>query len=191
MRYEIDQYSRILRDARKRMGLSQRELAQRIGITQGHVSKIERGEVDMQLTTLLDSARALGLELMLLPRSDVRFAEALLKSSRTSESEGSDQWSQHMARKIRRVRERFVEGQIGEQEGRQVTQTLADLWAVVSLVPHDSRPEVEQLVDALSEKRLYPERVTRIVQSLRRIRADIVHREPAEVRPAYRLHEEE
>jgi transcriptional regulator with XRE-family HTH domain len=45
------------------MGLSQRELSQRSGLTQAQISRIENGAVDMRISSLLALARELGLEL--------------------------------------------------------------------------------------------------------------------------------
>lgn len=41
----------------------------RVGIPQSHISKIEHGQVDLQSSTLVELARALDLELMLVPRA--------------------------------------------------------------------------------------------------------------------------
>jgi HTH-type transcriptional regulator/antitoxin HipB len=57
-----------LSTARREIKLSQRALGEKIGLPQSHISKIERGAVDPQLSNLLEIARALGLELMLVPK---------------------------------------------------------------------------------------------------------------------------
>jgi transcriptional regulator with XRE-family HTH domain len=51
----------IIREAREKAGLSQEELAQRVGLTQGALSFIERGLVEPRLSTLLQLFDALGL----------------------------------------------------------------------------------------------------------------------------------
>lgn len=65
--------------ARREARLSQRALGRKIGLAQSHVSKIERGAVDPQLSNLLEIARALGLELMLVPRRLVPAVRALTR----------------------------------------------------------------------------------------------------------------
>jgi len=50
-----------LREARKRAGLSQGELARRVGIHQSGVSRIERGRRTMTVPQLMTFARALGV----------------------------------------------------------------------------------------------------------------------------------
>lgn len=48
-----------LRDARKNAGISQRELARRLGVSQPRVAAIERAE-DLNLSTLARYAEAIG-----------------------------------------------------------------------------------------------------------------------------------
>ena len=57
-----------LRVARTRKGVSQRALSALTGVPQGHISKIESGAVDIRLSSLIELARALDLEPMLVPR---------------------------------------------------------------------------------------------------------------------------
>jgi transcriptional regulator with XRE-family HTH domain len=63
--------------ARLRAGLSQGALGAKVGFAQSHVSKIERGAVDVQTSSLVELARALGLELMLVPAQLVPAVQAL------------------------------------------------------------------------------------------------------------------
>ncbi len=60
--------ARVLREARTGQGLSQRELGQRSGLTQAQISRIENGEVDLRLSSLIAMANVLGLDLGLTPR---------------------------------------------------------------------------------------------------------------------------
>ena len=57
-----------LQKARVRAGLSQRELAFRVGMTQAHISRIEGGLVDPRLSTVVEIAKAVGSVPMLIPR---------------------------------------------------------------------------------------------------------------------------
>jgi transcriptional regulator with XRE-family HTH domain len=61
------QIAEMLIAARRRAGLSQRALGAKVGVAQSHISKIERAAIDPQLSSLMELARALGLELMLIP----------------------------------------------------------------------------------------------------------------------------
>lgn len=68
-----------LRKARKNKRLSQRALSVRTGLTQSHISKIENGEINLQLTSLLEMSRVLDFELMLIPRQQVPAINSLLQ----------------------------------------------------------------------------------------------------------------
>lgn len=57
-----------LRKARERGALSQREVQLRTGLRQGHISRIENGEVDPRFSNVVRMARAVGLEVLFVPR---------------------------------------------------------------------------------------------------------------------------
>ncbi|MEG2063528.1 MAG: helix-turn-helix transcriptional regulator [Alistipes sp.] len=58
-------YGEILRDRRKALKLSQATLAEKVGTQQSYIARIEKGEVDIQLSSLLKIAGVLGLNLQL------------------------------------------------------------------------------------------------------------------------------
>lgn len=68
MNCAIEEFSEQLRAAREQKGLSQRELSALAGVPQSHISKIENGGVDLRISSLSAIARALDLELTLVPR---------------------------------------------------------------------------------------------------------------------------
>jgi transcriptional regulator with XRE-family HTH domain len=69
-----------LRARRTDLKLSQSEVASRAGITQAYLSKIEQGKIEPRLHTLEDLARALSLELMLVPLELSPTVQSLLQS---------------------------------------------------------------------------------------------------------------
>ncbi|MYZ49633.1 helix-turn-helix domain-containing protein [Propylenella binzhouense] len=69
-----------LRSARETKGLSQRELSARTGVPQSHISKIERGNADIRLSSLVELARALELELKLVPRKALPAVESVVRA---------------------------------------------------------------------------------------------------------------
>jgi transcriptional regulator with XRE-family HTH domain len=81
MMYEIEPVVKTLKTARENKGLSQRALAQKAGVPQGHISKIENGSVDVRLSSLIALARALELELVLVPRKAVPAVQTIARSS--------------------------------------------------------------------------------------------------------------
>jgi transcriptional regulator with XRE-family HTH domain len=50
-------------DARKQSGLTQKELSERTGITQGDISKLERGNANPSIRTLQRLAAGMGMKL--------------------------------------------------------------------------------------------------------------------------------
>lgn len=58
-----------LRRTRKQAGVTQAALGDRIHLRQGTVSRLEAGEPAAQVRTLMDILSALGLELVVRPRS--------------------------------------------------------------------------------------------------------------------------
>lgn len=59
--------AQILFDARKNAGLTQQELADRIGVDKGYVSRIERGLITPSVSTIYRIAAAMGLTVELRP----------------------------------------------------------------------------------------------------------------------------
>lgn len=67
-----------LREARQAAGLSQRALSNIAGLAQSHVSEIENRSKDPGLSKLIDLARTLNLELVLVPRKMLPAVESLI-----------------------------------------------------------------------------------------------------------------
>ena len=83
-------WRQMLREWRRARSWSQSELGQRIGLGQEHVSNIERGKITPRVDTLLDVARTLDLDLVLVPRSLVPAVEALLREFRQGKETRED-----------------------------------------------------------------------------------------------------
>ena len=60
--------AQILLDARKKAGLTQQELADRIGANKGYISRLERGLTVPTVSTLYRIAAAMGLSVELRPK---------------------------------------------------------------------------------------------------------------------------
>lgn len=70
-----------LREARVAKAWSQRDLSERAGIPQAHISRIESGVTDPKVSTLQDLARALDLEVILTPRTALTAVDALVRET--------------------------------------------------------------------------------------------------------------
>lgn len=84
MVYSTEHIAKALRGAREHKRLSQRELSKLAGVPQSHISKIENGAVDLRLTSLVELARALDLELTLVPRQAVPAVQSIVRSGAQS-----------------------------------------------------------------------------------------------------------
>lgn len=80
MAYRIEVIANSLKAARRGNGLSQRALSAMAGVPQGHISKIEMGAVDLRISSLIELARALDLELMLVPRKFVPAIQSIVRA---------------------------------------------------------------------------------------------------------------
>ena len=86
MTYSIQEIASTIKAARTKKGLSQRALSVKIGVPQSHISKIENGLVDLQTSSLIEIARTLDLELVLVPRNLLPAVQAIQNSSSTLKS---------------------------------------------------------------------------------------------------------
>jgi len=81
MNYAITHIIDKLKAERKAKGLSQRNLSKLAGVPQSHISKIESGAVDLRLSSLIQLARALNLEMVLVPRKVLPAVKSIVRSS--------------------------------------------------------------------------------------------------------------
>ena len=58
-------YAEILKNARKAAGITQQQLADKIGKKREYIALLEKGETDMQLSTFIMITEAIGLKLHL------------------------------------------------------------------------------------------------------------------------------
>ncbi len=79
MTYALEDIGQSLKAARERRGLSQRALADAAGTDQARISKIENGDIDLRLSSLIDLARTLGLEVILAERHHLPAIKAMTR----------------------------------------------------------------------------------------------------------------
>jgi len=82
MVYAIEYLTQALKAARLHAKLSQRALSQKVKVPQAQISKIENAAVDLKVSTLINLARSLDLEVVLIPRSDLPAVSAVMKHAR-------------------------------------------------------------------------------------------------------------
>jgi transcriptional regulator with XRE-family HTH domain len=68
-----------LAQARRRLGLKQAELGKILGLPQSYISQVEAGKHDIKINTLLDWAKVLHFELMLIPKEQANTVAYFMK----------------------------------------------------------------------------------------------------------------
>jgi DNA-binding XRE family transcriptional regulator len=58
-------YGELLKDKRKELKVTQKQLAEKVGKKREYIALLEKGETDMQLSTFLTISQALGLRFAL------------------------------------------------------------------------------------------------------------------------------
>lgn len=76
-----------LQKTRMSKGLTQTQLADLLQLGQSYLSQVERGKHDVKTSTLVDWARVLDLEVMLVPKQHVPAVSYLIRSDKGAEFE--------------------------------------------------------------------------------------------------------
>lgn len=83
--YSVARVVETLAQARRRKELTQASLGAMIGLPQSHISNIERGKTDLRLSSLLEMARLLDLEVTLVPRNYLPAVRAIISDGGDAE----------------------------------------------------------------------------------------------------------
>ena len=89
MIHVVEYLSQALKSAREGKKLSQRGLSKAVGMPQAQISKIENAVVDMKASTLIELARALDLEVILVPRQQVPAVKRIVSAAGQGASESA------------------------------------------------------------------------------------------------------
>jgi transcriptional regulator with XRE-family HTH domain len=182
-----------LRQARLRKGWSQREVSERAQLTQASISRIESGASDMRLSTLLEVARLLDLDLVLVPRTALSAVNAVLRDIEATEEARAVRGIANVLQQIvRQLRQRFPTD--------ETVDRLADLTGQLdSLEPLFQRlPALDELTQLAQEIHLATRgseinrpRLKDAVGRLAHLRNTLVHPLSQAERPAYTLDDED
>ncbi len=74
-----------LKNARKAKRLSQAALSKMLGIPQSHLSKLESGQIDPRYSSVVQLARSLDYELVLVPTNRLVAVNAIIENQNTQE----------------------------------------------------------------------------------------------------------
>ena len=186
-----------LKAAREAKGLSQRALSSAVGVPQGQISRIENDAVDLRLSSLIALARALDLELTLVPRKTVPAVQSVVRSSeRATGPAGED------ARRALRELKRMEKALANYSQGHPVRWEVAQLQRGLRDLRHFAAPDPEALKEASRVVRVFlkdpgnlraVDEASSYLKELRNTLAHgFAHALPTEtVRPAYSLDEDD
>ena len=190
MTYALKDIGEAIQKERERRGLSQRAYAALTGATQPRVSKIENGEIDPRVSTLIEFARSLDLDLMLVPRQHVPAVNAIIsKKPRSSEERATQSALQRLNNNVIELQARFPDNE-ALTKLQQTVRSLSNF----NLGGEDAM-RITKIADAVKSIEDEPAAINSLknhINQLRRIRNEVVHSissDAGERRPAYRLDE--
>lgn len=195
----MDEIAAIIRAARQAKALTQKELGQRVGLPQSHISKIEKGAVDLQLSSLVEIARALDLEVKLVPRKALPAVEGALRAHDTTvETSRALNLLNEQARLAQRIKASFPDlSQIdGFQNAIRTIPKLQFDAAQLKALDEALQPakRLKSLIDAQGGAAKLAKQLEEATSSLRHFRNIQLHTPLIETRrqlPAYRLEEDD
>lgn len=197
MSYEYQEIAKALKAARESKGLSQRALSEASGVLQARISKIENGATDFRVSTLVALARALDLELTLVPRKAVSAVQSVVRASEpVAISPGSGEALKELQR-IRQQLSRFAQVNTPTQAYAQLQRHLRDLQRfTIPLSEIGKLKEAGKVLDGLRQNPSAHEAIQRAAAALQAVRNTVAHASAAmprieTVKPAYTLDEED
>ncbi|MBK8628661.1 MAG: helix-turn-helix transcriptional regulator [Sphingomonadales bacterium] len=195
----IDEIASAIRAARQAKALTQKELGQRVGLPQSHISKIEKGAVDLQLSSLIEIARALDLEVKLVPRKALAAVEGVVRAHGTTvETSRALNLLNEQAQLAERIKESFPDlSQIeGFQNAIRNIPKLSFDAAQLKALDEALRPakRLKSLLGAQEDAAKVARLLEEAISSLKHFRNSQVHApliETGRQLPAYRLEDED
>lgn len=196
----IEEIAASVRGARIAKVLTQKELGQRVGLPQSHISKIEKGTVDLKLSSLVEIARALDLEIMLVPRKALPAVEGAVRAhGATVETSRAVSLLNEQAQIAERIKANFPD--LSQVEGFQnairsiprLQFDAAQLKALNEALQPAKR--LKTIIEAQGGAAALAKRIEEATSALRHFRNIQVHQAPsieaARQLPAYRLEEDD
>jgi len=192
MTYAIEQVAATLKGAREAKGLTQRDLAKLAGVPQSYISRIESGSIDLRLSSLVAVARAVDLELTLVPRNAMPAVQPIVRSNRTGDFSVDTFATAKVLRRRQENLSHLGQANPATREIAQLQRQVRDLQHFRVAAPNlDALHEVNRIVQTFKVGSPDLEAIRHTLAELRRIRGRVAHALPtADVaKPAYSLDE--
>lgn len=189
MGYKSEDLIQEIRDRRTDAGVSQRALSVRSGLTQGHISQIETGTLEPGLSSLIDMARALDLEVVLVPKKFLPAVQGVLRQTQAEplSPEAGDAALREIARGERLViKQKQLYGSSADLD------RIADSLRFLRQVPL-RKPDIQIVTNAINKLRRYQaspqskNTVAGIASDLQQLRNRVAHSPSEAPRSAYAI----
>lgn len=189
--YKTEHITQQLRAAREGQKVSQRELSARSGLTQSHISQIERGTMEPGLGSLVDVARALNLEIILAPKKLMPAIRNILDSSSAS----NDVLTSDQRKLVARLERWSARHGYGVGASADAFKDSLGLLRHLPLTPDELdilRRAADRLENSQADK-MSRQEMSAIAREIRQLRNIAVHRDRDDAIPrsAYALDEED
>lgn len=195
MNFATEEISAAIRTAREKKAISQRELSAMAGVPQAQISRFERGAVDLRLSSLVSLARALDLELELVPRNALPAVQSIVRNT-----EGREPRTNTAVRgvnmELSKLAKFLQSAELPQIPPKEIALALSNVRALQQLRPSATQMSaIKEMSKALT--RFDPERLNKEIfapytEQLRVLRNQLAHMPPIESipRPAYSLEED-
>ncbi len=194
MAYATDHITAALKAAREKKAISQRELSAKAGVPQAQISRLESGAVDIRLSSLVALARALDLEVELVPRKAVSAVETIVRATTSAERPMRISYNTEQVSKLVRALQNL--------DTVRVPPTVLERTLSHARMLERFQPTAQQLamIESFTKelKRskaldIDPGLFAQYAKAIEHIRNQVVHAPPPALppKPAYALDEEE
>lgn len=195
MKHATAHFAATLKAAREAKGMSQRALSEKANVPQGHISKIENGAVDLRVSSLVELARVLDLELTLVPRNSVPAVNSIVRSTASAPRQDNAVTRKAWKEVLTKL-DRLSHAYPANTELAQLQRLTRDLQHLgFKVVDRETLRDVNKRVDAVLEKRNF-DGIHRLLLEFKTLRTAAAHSAghssvTDKVRPAYSLEADE
>ncbi|RLQ22732.1 helix-turn-helix domain-containing protein [Seongchinamella sediminis] len=178
--------SRTLKAAREGKGLSQRVLAKLAGVPQSHISKIENAGVDLRVSSLTEIARALDLELALVPRKTVPAVKSIVRSATSDIPSLTSLALNDDLAKLEKLADKIADQYGSPKEASQLQSRVHDLMRLP--IPDSYMGSVRKLQKELDKVYKHPDlkRLISVLDQVQKLRNELVHSPTGQLRQVSR-----
>jgi transcriptional regulator with XRE-family HTH domain len=171
----IDEICRTIKAARETKGLSQRALAKMAGVPQSHISKIENAGVDLRVSSLTEIARALDLELALVPRKTVPAVKSIVRSATPDIPSLTSLALNDELAKLEKLADKIADQYRSQKEASQLQSRVHDLTRLP--IPDSYLSGIRKLQKELDQAYKHPDlkRLIGVVDQVQELRNELVH----------------